>query len=99
MGNTVPPNGLDMRFHKIVRPTLPGVSVAPMTATFCGEKNTFRGELFCSTALRADLPGLIACIVVFIRNSVKRSPVQPVDHIAGIESLFTCDGVDIAVVA
>ena len=42
-GKTVPPKGVLMRFHRIVRPTLPGVSVAPITATFSGEKNTSSG--------------------------------------------------------
>src|SRR5215211_682180 len=37
-GKTVPPNGLLTRFHMIVRPTLPGRSVAPMTATVSGRK-------------------------------------------------------------
>jgi hypothetical protein len=37
-GKTVPPKGLLMRFHRIVRPTLPTFSVAPITATFCGAK-------------------------------------------------------------
>ena len=32
-GKTVPPNGLLIRFHRIVRPTLPAFSVAPITAT------------------------------------------------------------------
>src|SRR5438477_5055980 len=99
MGKTVPPNGLDIRFQRMVRPTLPGVSVAPITATFWGEKNTFRGELFCSTALREDFPGLIACIVVYTRFGVKRSPVQPVDDVAGIEPVLAHDCFNVAVVA
>ena len=37
-GKTVPPNGLLTRFHMIVRPTLPGRSVAPITATVSGRK-------------------------------------------------------------
>ena len=44
-GKTVPPNGLLTRFHMIVRPTLPGLSVAPITATVSGRKmasNYFR---------------------------------------------------------
>src|SRR4028118_1397381 len=35
-GKTVPPNGLETRFHMMVRPTLPGRSVAPTTATLSG---------------------------------------------------------------
>ncbi len=35
-GKTVPPKGLLMRFHSIVRPTLPTFSVAPITATDLG---------------------------------------------------------------
>ena len=38
-GNTVPPNGLLSRFHSTVRPTLPGRSVAPITATLRGANN------------------------------------------------------------
>ena len=37
-GNTVPPNGLLIRFQRIARPTLPAVSDAPMTATLRGRK-------------------------------------------------------------
>src|SRR5215203_297560 len=37
-GKTVPPNGLLTRFHMIVRPTLPSLSVAPITATVSGRK-------------------------------------------------------------
>ena len=37
-GKTVPPNGLLTRFHMMVRPTLPGRSVAPITATVSGLK-------------------------------------------------------------
>src|SRR4029079_12300697 len=42
-GKTVPPKGLWIRFHSSVRPTLLGVSVAPITATFFGEKITSSG--------------------------------------------------------
>src|SRR5687768_12388332 len=42
-GKTVPPKGLETRFHSSVRPTLFGVSVAPMTATLRGEKMTSSG--------------------------------------------------------
>ena len=38
IGKTVPPKGLLIRFQRIVRPTLPAVSVAPMTATVFGAK-------------------------------------------------------------
>jgi hypothetical protein len=37
-GKTVPPKGELTKFHRMVRPTLPGVSVAPMTATVLGRK-------------------------------------------------------------
>jgi hypothetical protein len=43
IGRTVPPNGLLMRFQRMVRPTLPAFSVAPTTATVPGEKNGSRG--------------------------------------------------------
>src|SRR5215467_13831348 len=39
-GYTAPPNGLVRRFHSTVRPTLPARSVAPITATLRGAKNT-----------------------------------------------------------
>lgn len=37
-GTTVPPNGWVRTFHISVRPTVPGLSVAPITATRRGEK-------------------------------------------------------------
>ena len=42
-GNTAPPNGVLIRFHNVVRPTLPGFSVAPMTAMFFGVKKGSSG--------------------------------------------------------
>ena len=42
-GKTVPPKGLEIRFQRIVRPTLPSRSVAPITATLRGEKMQSRG--------------------------------------------------------
>ena len=44
-GKTVPPNGLLIRFQRIVRPTLPGFSVAPMTATLRGAKIASSGRV------------------------------------------------------
>ncbi len=41
----VPPNGVEIRLWSSVRPTLPGVSVAPMTATVRGAKNASSGCL------------------------------------------------------
>src|SRR5688572_14401055 len=43
-GKTMPPNGLLTRFQITLRPTLPGVSVAPITATACGAKKTSIGR-------------------------------------------------------
>jgi hypothetical protein len=43
IGYTVPPNGLLIKFHKTVRPTLPNFSVAPIKATFFGAKNVSSG--------------------------------------------------------
>src|SRR5438309_10351855 len=77
MGKTVPPKGLVIRFQRMVRPTLPAVSVAPMTATVRGAKNTLRGELFWSTALREAFDGLMACIFFFFQPGVKSGAVQP----------------------
>ena len=42
-GKTVPPKGWLIRLRKMVRPTLPSVSDAPMTATLRGEKITSSG--------------------------------------------------------
>ena len=44
-GWTAPPNEVATRFARTVRPTLPGVSVAPMTATDRGLKNGSSGCL------------------------------------------------------
>ena len=38
MGKTVPLNGLVIKFHNKVLPTLPGFSLAPITATVWGAK-------------------------------------------------------------
>jgi hypothetical protein len=38
-----PPKGVFIKFHKTVRPTLPGFSVAPATATDFGAKIASRG--------------------------------------------------------
>ena len=42
-GYTVPPNGDESRFHRIVRPTEPSFSVAPTTAIERGWKIASRG--------------------------------------------------------
>src|SRR5687768_12257050 len=42
-GRTAPPNGLLIRFHSTVLPTLPFLSVAPMTATERGRKSGSSG--------------------------------------------------------
>ena len=42
-GYTVPPNGVLIRFHSTVRPTLPGFSVAPIRATDSGSKKMSSG--------------------------------------------------------
>src|SRR3990172_5385148 len=42
-GRTAPPNGLLIRFHRTVRPTLPFFSVAPMTATDRGRNSGSSG--------------------------------------------------------
>ena len=42
-GKTVPPNGLLIRFRTSVRPMLPVLSVAPMTAMFWGAKSASAG--------------------------------------------------------
>src|SRR5688572_20108858 len=43
-GKTMPPNGLLTRFQITFRPTLPGVSVAPITAIALGVKKTSIGR-------------------------------------------------------
>ncbi len=40
----MPPKGLLIRFQRMVRPTLPVFSVAPMTATVRGEKKKSSGR-------------------------------------------------------
>jgi len=42
-GKIVPPNVVEIRFHRMVRPTLPWRSVAPMTATLRGLNITSSG--------------------------------------------------------
>jgi hypothetical protein len=44
-GKTVPPNGLLSRFQRTERPTLPGRSDAPITATLLGRNNGSSGWL------------------------------------------------------
>ena len=55
-GKTVPPNGLLTRFHMMVRPTLPGRSVAPTSATASGLKMASRG---CRSYLRTSCAGSV----------------------------------------
>jgi hypothetical protein len=83
----------------MVRPTLPAVSVAPITATLRGAKNTFRGELFCNTALREDFVGLMACILFYLCPGVKCGPIQPLHHVPGVQSVLPRNGFDVAIVA
>jgi hypothetical protein len=45
-GKIVPPKDVEIRFHRMVRATLPGRSVAPTTATLFGLNITSSG--FCS---------------------------------------------------
>ena len=64
-GNTVPPNGLLIKFQRIVRPTLAGDSVAPITATLRGAKNTSRGRRRRPRISCADsVPGRLSVIVL-----------------------------------
>ena len=60
-------------------------SVAPITATFCGVKKTFNGELFCGTALREALLGLMACIFSDILLRSKSGAVQTVHNVGRVE--------------
>src|SRR5215210_7377302 len=53
-GKTVPPNGLPIRLRITVRPTLPALSVAPITASVSGRKITSRG---CRSYLRTSCAG------------------------------------------
>src|SRR5579863_8042528 len=59
-GYTVPPKGLLIRFQSILRPTLPAFSVAPMTATDLGEKNTCKAlnSAVDEMAIKYQLSGL-----------------------------------------
>ena len=42
-GKTVPPKGFEIRFQRIVRPTLPSRSLAPITATVSGANMASNG--------------------------------------------------------
>jgi hypothetical protein len=52
----VPPKGLAIRLERMVRPTLPGFSVAPMRATDLGLKKVF-SELRAVRGLVWDMVG------------------------------------------
>src|SRR5271165_2207056 len=69
-GNTVPPKGLLNRFHSTDRPTLPGRSVAPITATLRGANNASSGwlsERYTSEEGSALANGLLVCTAVVIK--------------------------------
>jgi hypothetical protein len=66
-GNTVPPKGELIKFHSVVRPTLPGASVAPITAMLLGVKNTSRGcSRFLGTFFPVSVIGLLVAPDGFI---------------------------------
>jgi hypothetical protein len=59
-GKTIPPKGEPIRFQNTVRPTLPGFSVAPITATELGAKNGASVRVLANC--RMELGGLLAVI-------------------------------------
>ena len=72
-GQTVPPNGLLIRFHSTVRPTLPSFSVAPMTATERGRKIASSGLLVArrtSDALSGGPESVGMWVIVVMSRSV-----------------------------
>ena len=68
-GNTAPPNGVVVRFVISERPALPGVSLAPMSATAFGAKNGLSGRSSFSTWLggfaRAGTLSIMAMFTFF----------------------------------
>src|SRR5690606_33542831 len=63
-GYTVPPKGVRFRFQSTVRPTLPAVSVAPITATLRGWKNDSSGCRWGRQMSLAREPGDVPSIAV-----------------------------------
>ena len=77
----MPPKGLVTRFQRMVRPTVPAFSVAPMTATVLGEKKTSSGWVPSLMALRA---GFVSCIFRSITClGAERGLVEGIDHVHG----------------
>src|SRR5512147_1148980 len=68
IGKTVPPKGLLIRFHRIVRPTLPTFSVAPTTATFFGAKIALREgcDIWRISPLRSPAEALAKFCIAFL---------------------------------
>src|SRR4051812_22409366 len=83
----------------MVRPTLPGFSVAPMTATFLGEKKTSSGWLRFVLVLFLLVLLVVACIFVGVRQASERGGIERLHHVADIEAVLSRYGFDIAVVA
>ena len=77
----MPPNGVLIRFHSTVRPTLPGFSVAPISATDSGSKNTSSG---CSRGRRISCtespPGFFSFFMCVsssrVMNCLRRSATR-----------------------
>src|ERR1035441_752804 len=95
-GYTGPPNGLVTRFHSTVRPTVPGFSVAPMTATVLGEKNTSSGCF----RLRVNFffPGLLITDIFGICLWAERPAIEGLDYVQRIKSVLTRNSFYIAIV-
>src|ERR1035438_9164135 len=87
----------------MVRPTLPTVSVAPMTATVLGEKNTSSG---CVPSLMALRAGLLSSIIFMfavwqlfaIGVGAEGGPVEGCHDVLAGNAVFARYGFDIAVV-
>jgi len=93
----VPPKGFVTRFHSRVRPTLPGFSVAPITATVLGEKKTSSGWLPQDCRFLREVLG--TGMVLRIRLWSERRLVQGVQHVMEFEAVLADHGLDVAIVA
>jgi hypothetical protein len=80
-----------------VRPTVPGFSVAPMTATVFGEKNTSSGCF--RLRFSVFLEGLLGACIFGICLWSERGLIEGLDYVQRIEPVLACDGFDIAIIA
>src|SRR5690348_7821001 len=79
----------------MVRPTLPGFSVAPTTATLFGEKNTSSACVLCRTWLRG---GLVSCMILRFRLRSERRVVQRAQYVREIQAILPRHRSDVAII-